>query len=298
MMAARSSVLLLALLAGAWLAPAARADEQAGLILARRARAALTAGDPEQALELLAQARVEWPGSPLIANTLADAQRELGRYNEALAEYERGMREGYEHHARFNRAVTRHAMAQGTLEQAGVPLEVTGLPEGPQPEMLTAVEQALPELSAARDDFLASLDHSPEPAARESVGALNRRIDRLNEIAEELRRRQEEQEQDEQQDERDEPEDEPEDQGQQDQDQQDQDASPDEEQPSEDPAQDQPQDQDAPQDEPQPTPAQPQELSAEQVQQLLDRLESLEKEARALQKLREEARRQPVEKDW
>jgi hypothetical protein len=297
----------LALLAGP-----ARADQEAGIVLTRRAQAALADGDGERALELLAQARIEWPGSPVVANTIADAQRELGRYAEALAEYERGMRDEYVHHALFNRAVTRDRMAESGLEQAGVPADVAALPEGPQPDMLAAIGRALPELAAATDDFLDALDHRPGAAARESVAALNRRTDALRAMQDELRRREQEQDQDQDQEKQDQQQQDPQDQEPQDQDQ-DQDQQPQDQQQDQEQQdqqdqdqQDQDQDQqDQPQDEAQQEPqpqdgaqATPRQLSPEEVQQLLDRLERLEQEARTMQKRREAAQRQAVEKDW
>jgi hypothetical protein len=300
---ARASRLLRAtLLALPALAGTARADQEAGIVLTRRAQAALAAGDGERALLLLAQARVEWPGSPVVANTIADAQRELGRYAEALAEYERGMRDEYAHHALFNRAVTRHRMAETGLGAAGVPADVAALPEGPQPDMLQAIERALPELAAATDDFLEALDRRQDDAARQSVAALNRRTDALRAMQAELRRRQQEQEQDDEEDDgQDQPQDERQDQEQDEQDpQQEQDPQdPSDQQDQQDQPQEQPQDQESqepqPQDEAQ---AAPRELSPEEVQRLLDRLEQLEQEARAMQKAREAAQRQAVEKDW
>jgi hypothetical protein len=308
---ARTSRLLLAtLLALPALAGTARADQEAGIVLTRRAQAALAAGDGERALELLAQARVEWPGSPVVANTIADAQRELGRYAEALAEYERGMRDEYAHHALFNRAVTRHRMAETGLGAAGVPADVAALPEGPQPDMLQAIERALPELAAATDDFLEALDRRQDDAARQSVAALNRRTDALRAMQAELRRRQQEQEQDDEEDGQDQPQDEPQDQDEQDpqqeQDPQDQPQDtqdPSDQQDQQDQPQDQPQEQPQDQESQEPQPqdeaqASPRELSPEEVQRLLDRLEQLEQEARAMQKAREAAQRQAVEKDW
>jgi hypothetical protein len=310
------SALSLGLLAGALLAPlapAARADQETGIVLTRQAQAALAAGDGERALELLARARVEWPGSPVVANTIADAQRELGRYAEALAEYERGMRDEYAHHALFNRAVTRHRLAESGLAEAAVPADVAALPEGPQPEMLAAIERALPELAAAGEDFLGALDRRPDAAARESVAALNRRADALHAMQAELRRREQEQEpqddegqQDQEQQDRQDQQDRQEERDGQDEQQQDgQGASRDEprQEPQETPQGDEQQPQQDPGDQPEEdgspeAQATPRDLSPEEVQQLLDRLERLEKEARAVQKLREAARREPVEKDW
>lgn len=292
------------------LAPRAAADEERGTQLVREAQAAMAAGEHERAIELLHQARVEWPDAPLVANTLADALREQGEYAAALAEYLRGQEGGLEHHAQFNRAVTRHLLAEQVLEQAGVPADAGALPEGPQPQMLAAIEQAHGQLDRATDDFLQSLDSRPEPSARESIEALGRRSEALDTIAEELRRRQDEQQQQQQK----------QGQGDQQQEQQkDQEQQQDEQQQQQQPQSDgqqeqqdqppEPQDQQDPsqsdgEEQPSPPPqagepqGEPRELSPEEVQQLLDRLDQLEQQARELQKAREAGRRQPVEKDW
>ena len=307
-------VLPLAIALLALLSPPAAADEDRGVQLVREAQAAMAAGEHERAIELLRQARVEWPDAPLVANTLADALREQGDYPAALAEYLRGQEGGLEHHAQFNRAVTRHLLAEQTLEKAGVPADVGALPEGPQPEMLAAIEQAHGQLDRATEDFLASLDSQPGPAARESIEALSRRGEALDAIAEELRRRQQEQQQEQQQGQGDQQQDQqqkPDEQEQQQQDQQQQQQQSDgeEQQPPDQPPEQQDQQQQEPSessDQQQQTPppqagepqSEPRELSPEEVQQLLDRLDQLEQQARELQKAREAGRRRPVEKDW
>ena len=302
---------LLPLLAVILLAPTAAADEERGTALVREAQAAMAAGEHERAVELLRQARVEWPDAPLVANTLADALREQGDYAAALAEYLRGQEGGLEHHAQFNRAVTRHLLAEQVLEQAGVPADAGALPEGPQPEMLAAIEQARAQLDRATDDFLQSLDTRPEPSARESIEALSRRAEALDTIAEELRRRQEDQQQQQQeQGQGDQQQEQDEDQKEQQQDEQQQEQQQSEgeqEQPQDQPPEPQDQQDQAESDgEEQPSPppqagepqGEPRELSPEEVQQLLDRLDQLEQQARELQKAREAGRRRPVEKDW
>lgn len=326
------------LLAFACLAPRAAADDQRGLALVRQAQAAMQEGDNEQALELLRQARTEWPDAPLVANTMADALRELGRYDEALVEYQRGqiapldVRDGLgqadelRHHAQFNSGVTRHLKAEQALEEAGVPPDVGALPEGPQPEMLQAIESSSVELAKATDDFLTALRPQPDDPARESIEALGRRSEALAAMAEELRKRQEQERQkdDQKQDQKDQGDDkqQQDQQQQQEQDQeqqQQQQQQQDQQQPQDQQPQDQPQPQDQqqepkpdekpqdqqPQDEQQPQTGQDQppkgeakELSPEEVQQLLDKLDKLEQQARELQKAREAVRRRPVEKDW
>jgi len=301
----------LTLLAVLLLAGATRADEARGLALVRQAQQRLGAGDAEGALELLDEARVELPGSEVVACTRGDALLAAGRPDEAADEYQRALSGPRGHHAHFNRGVARHRAAEQPLVEAGVPPLVDGLPEGPLPQMLQAVERALPGLESAREDFLAALDRHDEPAARESVAALNHRVDALTAIRDELRRRAEQQPQEQ-------PQDQPED------------GQDDPQQPPPDPQQEQPpQPSDQPQDgqpdeppEPPPdsqqepqqqaeSPAEPageaqeqpqgeqaRQLSPEEVQRLLDTLEQLEDEARERARLRAAARRKPVEKDW
>lgn len=297
---------LAVLLALAALAAPSRADEQAGIRLAREARGKLSAGEAQAALELLDRARIEWPGAPQLANTRADALRELGRYDEAIAEYERGDQEPCHGHARFNRAVTRHLSAETALTAAGVPADVGALPEGPQPQMLAALADARPHLLRAVDDFLSALDEdSGDAEARQSVGALHRRLDALQRIEDELKQRQEEQEQEEQQDEPQEPGEEPNDEQDPDGEPQDrppQDGEGEERPPEESPPQEQEGEGQPPEsaqgEAPEPLSGLPRQLSAAELQQLLDKLDQLEREARALQKAREAARHRSVEKDW
>lgn len=290
------------------LGPALAADEDRGILLTRDAQQLLAQGRAAEAVTLLKLARVEWPDSPIVSQTLADAQLALGQWTEALAEYERGSQDGYEHRSRFNSGVTLDRMAEEGLSAASVPLDPAGLGPGPQPELLAAIEESLPVLERARVEFLRALDRQPGAAARESIGAVNRRIDDLGEMLEELQRRQDEQEQQqgEDGDEQDQDPNQEQQQGDQDQQQEPGDQA-DEDQPQDQP-QDEPQDgegEESQDDEPQPAQdeapgelVEPRLLSREEVQQLLEKLDELEKEGRQLRKLREAARRRTVEKDW
>ena len=318
----KSACVVAALLLAALLAPAARADESLGIQLVREAQAKMAAGDTQGALDLLEQARTEWTGSPVVACTRGDALLAAGRIDEALSEYDRALSGPEAHHAHFNRAVAEDKAGEEALDQAGVPADVAALPDGPQPEMLQALQAARPRLEAARDDFLSALDLQDEPQARESVGALNRRLDALKQIEDELRKRaeqdkqkddqkkddkQDKQDQKDQQDKQDKSQDQQQNQRQQ----QDQNGKPQDQPPQDQQQPDQKQDQDQqpqPQDQqdqngPPPTDQQGQpqpahELSEEEVQRLLDKLARLEEEARERQKAREIASRRAVEKDW
>ena len=304
-----------ALLAVLLLAGAARADEARGLALVRQAQQRLGSGDAEGALELLDEARVELPGSEVVACTRGDALLAAGRPDEAADEYQRALSGPRGHHAHFNRGVARHRAAEQPLAETGVPPLVDGLPEGPLPQMLQAVERALPGLEAAREDFLAALDRQDEPAARESVAALNNRVDALMAIRDELRRRAEQQPQEQQQEQpqdqpengQDDPQEPPPDPQQEQPPQpsdQPQDGQPEEpSEPPPDPQQERPQEAEPPPEpageaQEQPQGEQARQLSPEEVQRLLDTLEQLEDEARERARLRAAARRKPVEKDW
>ena len=280
---------LLALAAACLLAAPARADESLGLERMREGRAKLQSGDAQGAIESLLAARIERPDDPLVAQLLADAYVAAGRLDEGLVEYERGEVAPFARRARFNRSTTLDRRGEERLAAGGVPPSVELLPEGPQPEMLKALDEAIPDLDGARRGFLGALDvpgdEASDRAARESVAALNRRVDELRRMQEELNRRKQDQQQDQKQDQK-------QDQQQDQKDQQDQQDQPQDQQdqpPPDDPAQ-------AEQAEPPPAPQR--ELSPEEVKQLLARLAQLEQEAQQREKAREAARRRAVEKDW
>jgi cobalamin biosynthesis protein CobT len=293
-------------IAVALLAPLSYADQDRGILLTREAQNLISAGRAEEAVPLLEQARVEWPDSPVVSQTMADAQLALGNFRGALAEYERGNQGGYEHRSRFNSAVTLDRMAETVLSAASVPLDAGALPEGTQPAMLEAINDSLPVLDSARDEFLRALDKVSRPDGRESIGAVNRRIDELREMAEELQRRQDEQ--DENQDESEDEDQQDGEDGEEPEDQQPQDGESDQSQdPSDQDSEGEPNDepQEGEDDEAQPpdeegqgAPVEPRLLSREEVQQLLEKLDELEKEGRELRKMRAAAQRQAVEKDW
>jgi len=313
--AGKSAALLVALL-GVF-APAAAADEDRGEALLREALAALAKNDPATAVEKAKAARPDLPGSPVLANIVADAERMLGNWDDALEAYSSGAQGEYGHRAHFNAGVTGHERAEAALAEAQVPLDPAGLPEGPQPEMLKAITENVPHLERAREQFLDALDAQPgDAAARESVGALNRRLDDLRAMQAELekRKQEEEQQQDKNKDEnKDEEKDKDKEQDKQDGDKDKQDEKKEPEDPKDQQdKQDEKNKQDQPEkDKPDPKdgkpdgePGEPKDgkaedkLGKEQIQQLMDQLADLEKQGRELQKAREIARRQAVEKDW
>ncbi len=308
------------------LTPGARADEALGRKLTRGAQQALRDGDPELALDLIQRARVEWPGAPVVAHTLADAQYRSGDYASALREYDKGSSGELAFRAFFNQGVTLNAMAEGGLSESGVPLDPAGIPPEVEPApLIEAIDAGLQQLGGARGRFLDALRESSDlgaseaTSARESIAALNRRMDDLREMKEELERRQQEQQENEDQesDEQQESED-----GEQDEDGE---GDPSEQEPGED-GQEEPQDsedqeqdgeQDPQQNEPQPDneegdasqePTEPQDvqpvdgqqtqLSPQEMAKLLEQLEQLEEQARAMQRARRAARREALEKDW
>jgi hypothetical protein len=318
------------LLAVLLLAPLVRADDAAGLQLARQARQKLAAGDAQGALELLDKARTELPGSPVVACTRGDALAALGRLDDALGEYVRASTSPLAFHAAFNAATACDAAGESVLDAAHVPADVAALPEGPQPEMLQALGGATPLLQQGRQHFLDALDLRDDADARESVGAINRRLDALKAIEDELKKRQQDDKQkdkdkdkdkQDQQNKDDQKDQQKQDQQQQQQQQdqnkdQNQNKDQDKSQDQQDQKQDQqPQDQQKPDDkdqQPQPQDAQPakpddknapppqpaKQLSEQEVQQLLDTLAQLEDAARERQKAREMKTHRKAEKDW
>ncbi len=299
----RSTWLVLALVCAS---ASLHADVERGRALARQARKQLLDGRPQLALETLEQARVDWPGSPLVANLMADALAAADRPTDALVEYEKGMQDDYVHHALFNRAVAGHTATERMLTEAGVPADPQGLPEdAASGQMLEVIEQGIEMLDTVRHDFVSALDLQYDAPTGESIAAVNRRIADLEEMAELLRQQQEEQQDQEQQEENEDEQSQDGDDQQQDQQQDDQQ---DEQQDEEEQEQEQEQQQDqssedqesqpqddegGEQDEPQPA-----SLSPEQMQRLLDQLEELEQRALQLQKAKQWREREKAERDW
>ena len=297
-MTRRGALVLVALLA---LVPTSRADEQRGLVLAREARRALLDGQHERALELLEEARLEWPDSDEVLHLMADAYAAAGDVGAALGEYVKASTGPHAYRAHFNSGSLLSSATEAALAQAGVPLDLAGLSEDADPgPLIEAIDKALPALAKAREDFLDALALRSDEPARESVAALTERLDELLAMRDELKDRQQQQK-DEKSDDG-----EPKDQDQQDSDKdqdkqdqqdggdQDQQQPPPDQQPQDGEGQDEPADQT--QQLPQPQPAQP--LTAAERKELLDKLQQLEAQALALDRERRARERTAVEKDW
>ncbi|MCB9898950.1 MAG: hypothetical protein H6825_13175, partial [Planctomycetes bacterium] len=129
-----------------------------GLRKLYEARAAVEAGHPDEAEQLMQDARVEWPGSAYVAQSLGDLHFEQGRGDEALFEYQRGAKDGFRFRSEYQSAVVASRTAEGLLSDASVPADEAAIPEGPLPPgMREAIEQALPQLEAARVHFCKAL---------------------------------------------------------------------------------------------------------------------------------------------
>ena len=285
------------------------ADEAAGRMFARQAQQALANGDPDTAIELIEQARIEWPGAPVIAHTLADARYRQGDYAAAILEYDKGMSGRLAFRAFFNKGVALNALAESGLGSASVPLDPAGIPADVDPgPMIKAIDEGLKTLESSRGQFLDALaDHdevsrSDDAAARESVSAINRRMDDLREMKEELEKRQEEQEQEQQDNEDgdDEQESEEEESGdgeeQQEGENQDQNNGENESEQQQGEGE-QPEEPTDPQ-QTESVPGQQTQLSPQEMVKLLEQLEELEDRARALQRIRRAQQRTEVERDW
>ncbi|GJM22847.1 MAG: hypothetical protein DHS20C15_27620 [Planctomycetota bacterium] len=313
-----------------FVAPILRADQDSGLKLLHQARAAARAGDDARALELIEAARIEWPGSPLVAHEFADRLLDDGAFDAALVEYSKGSGAPYAFRAAFNKGVARHREAETALTEAGVPADPQGLSDDADPApLIAAIDAATPQLQSARRDFLEALAEHSDERARDSVAALTQRLDELAEMRERLEEQQQENDQEQNEDSDDQQQDSNDQDDQDDQEQQDDQQDPNDQQnpddqqqnqdqqnpegdDPEDDQQDEPEGQEEPppeeeeggeQDEqqppPEPEPEQEQRrLTPQQLQELLATLDKLEEEAQRLEAQRRAANRRSVEKDW
>jgi hypothetical protein len=253
-----------------------------------------------------------------VAHTLGDVRYRQGDFPGAMAEYDKGSAEPHAFRAFFNQGVVLNERSEKGLAEAAVPLDPAGIPADVVPgPMIAAIEKALPGLEASRGRFLEALSRESDGDARESVAALNKRMDDLREMKEELERIQEEQNEDQEGEDEQEGEDgeeegdpseegdeseEGEGEGENDdsepqedpQDRQQEGENPDSQESDEQPAEDEP----TPSEPADPQAAEPRSLSPEDVSKLLEQLEALEAKAMALERARRAARRQSVEKDW
>lgn len=305
------SLPIFALVALSVLTSPVMADEGAGRMLVRQAQQALAEGDPDTAIALIEQARIEWPGAPVIAHTLADARYRQGDYAGAILEYDKGMAGRLAFRAFFNKGVALYALAERDLESAGVPLDPAGLPADVDPgPMIEAIDEGLKTLEYCRSQFLDALVdqeetlNSESAAARESIAAINQRMDDLREMKEELEKRQEDQEQqDNEEGEDDQKSDEEESEDGEEQQDQQQDGENQEQDSGENESEQQQGEGEQPEEpsEPQQTesvPGQQTQLTPQEMVKLLEQLEELEDRARALQRIRRAQQRTEVERDW
>lgn len=280
----------LALLAGV-----IHADEDLGRVKLRQAQRAADAGRPEEALRLVREAQVDLPDAAVVQQVAGDIHLSLEDGGSAREAYTLGLKEPYQFRGHFNRGVSSHLQAEQSLSSASVPLSVDALPQVADPAMIQAIEEALPLLTESKFDFLHALDVQDRPRegasqARESIAALNRRMDLLEEMLEELKEQEPPPEEgDQNQDEGETPS--PQEPSPGDSDPSDESSSPDE--PS--PGTEEQSDSSSAEGQPQGV---PRELTAEEVQQLLDQLEALEDQAEQFARMRQMQEHQTPEKDW
>lgn len=276
-----------------------------GLLLLRQARLARDAGDLEGAKDLMEQARVEWPGSPYVAHDLGDVHLRAGDAAAARHEYTRGGREGFEFRSLFQSAAANIVAAEAVLSQASVPADEGALPDGPLPPgMGPAIQEALPLLVQARRDFCRALALADDEAARESVLALTRRIDELRRML----ARDESDEESEPQEDGEPNEDENSQQGEEDpsesEEQQDGEGENEGESQAGEEQEPQPADpaeqegESAPPEDGEPMEFEAENLTDQQLADLLEQLEDIEKKALEVQRALRRSAHQAVEKDW
>jgi len=286
-------------------------SRRAALIALRAAEADFEALDAAAAPDAVALAeiidrveavRTDVPDSavvtPIVAQMLGDLYDEAGDAERALNEYARGLGGPLGGRSFFNRGVIQTEQAEQLLKDAGVPADADLFDPVSDPEASNkrpVIEKEMESLATARGEFLSSLDENPDPAARESIAAINHRLDELQQMLDKYPPP-EDQEQDDSEDEQEESEsdeDQEQDQEQQPQDQP-EDESEDEEEQEQEP-EDEPEEQEQEEEQQQ---EERRPLRPEEVQRLLDRLEELEEEAMRLAKDRAKRQHRTPEKDW
>ncbi len=267
------------------------------LELAYRARDEEAAGNPELARALLKQARISWPELPQLTHALADLYDRDGRPTEALDWYVDAAALGEPFRAHYTSGQIRYELAEAALAEADIPADADAFPTQPEDAQVAAINEGMEALARARDDFLDGLLERGDPRASESVAAISKRLDELQEMLDKIEP--EENPEDEQQDGDDES-DEDQDQNEPD-DNEDGDENGDENQQppeGEDPPEDGDQDQQPQGPPPQTEPITKQDLSPEQIQRLVDKLEELQERAAMLDRQARRREREPGERDW
>lgn len=222
----------------------------------------------------------------------ADALVATGRGAEARAAYELARAEGasQERLAAIDALIDLDMVA---AEEARARVDAPPEPDGNPAELLAAARQAY---VAVRTRLIERLRLDPSDAdARADAEWVQRRLEELKRLEDERKQQQQNQQQKSDQQKQD---DQKSDQQNQQDPQQQQDQKPQEQAPKPDPQQSDPKDeqQSQPKDAPKPDEARP--LTKEEAQQLLDRLQDLDKKGEQLRQSLIKARREKVDKDW
>jgi hypothetical protein len=221
----------------------------------------------------------------------ADALVMLGRAAEARAAYELARADG----AAQERLAAIDALVDldmAVAEEARKRVDAPPEPDAKPAELMAAARKAYVDV---RLRLIERLRLDPSDAdARADAEWVQRRLEELKRLEEERKQQQNQQQKSDQQKQ---DEQKPNEQKQQDPNQQ-QEQKPDEQKPQQDPQQDAQQDQQQsqPKDAPKPEDARP--LTKEEAQQLLDRLQDLDKKGEQLRQSLIKARREKVDKDW
>jgi hypothetical protein len=221
----------------------------------------------------------------------ADALVTLGRAAEARAAYELARADG----AAEERLAAIDALVDLDMvvaEEARKRVVAPPEPDAKPAELMAAARKAYVDV---RLRLIERLRLDPSDAdARADAEWVQRRLEELKRLEEERKQQQNQQQKSDQQKQ---DEQKPNEQNQQDPNQQ-QEQKPDEQKPQQDPQQDAQQDQQQPQSKDAPKPEDARPLTKEEAQQLLDRLQDLDKKGEQLRQSLIKARREKVDKDW
>jgi len=221
----------------------------------------------------------------------ADALVMLGRAAEARAAYELARADG----AAQERLAAIDALVDLDMvvaEEARKRVDAPPEPDAKPAELMAAARKAYVDV---RLRLIERLRLDPSDAdARADAEWVQRRLEELKRLEEERKQQQNQQQKSDQQKQ---DEQKPNEQKQQDPNQQ-QEQKPDEQKPQQDPQQDAQQDQQQSQSKDAPKPEDARPLTKEEAQQLLDRLQDLDKKGEQLRQSLIKARREKVDKDW